>query len=359
MTTRAAPKTRLPLRAASLVVDGTVTRPLRFAGSAGDALLTALHEAMLKRGCLRDRAHKGHCLNCALLPRCAVWPLVAPADPTRRQRGAYVRPWVPLLPDLPPVVSVGVPVTYGLTVVQDGTFPALWGAFAVAFVGAARQLAEWGVGDLVAAPGTPARRGALSVGRVRWRHPITGESQPFVYAEGEPVAPPFWYEGGSAACRVPSAELTRETPETNITPSIGGDPESALGTRHSALLTVAFVTPTRLVVAGATRQTPDCATLVRRIAERVETLCAGLLISPPDDLHPAAAIAAAARVRVATDATRWEGGEKRGGIRGTVTYTGAADDLALTLPALRWGQVLGVGKGAQSGAGRLEVLSAK
>ncbi len=339
MTKPATPKNLPSLRAAAIEIDGTVTRPLRFTGGVGEALLAATREAMLKRGCLRDRAHKGQCLNCALLPRCAVWPLIAPSDPTRRQRGVFVRPWVPRLPDLPSIVPVGERVTFGLTVVQDGTFPALWGAFAAAFVGAARQLEEWGFGDLVTTPGGPARRGVLSVGRVRWLNPVTGETQPFVYTEDAPMPPPFWFEGQQPAARSPQ-------------PAGGADDDMG----H---LRVAFLTPTRLVAGDAVLRSPECGTLVRRITERLEAVCAGSQVAPPADLDAVAAVAAAGRLQIAADETRWEGGDKRGGLRGTVAYTGAAYDLAAVLPALRWGQVLGVGKGAQNGAGRMEVAGSR
>ncbi len=197
---RALPKPTHPLRVVSITVNATVTRPLRLAGNAGDAWLPALREAMLKRGCLRDRAHQGQCLNCALLPRCGVWPLIAPTDPTRRQSGIYLRPWVPVPPTLPVppsgTIPVGTQVTHGMTMIQDSTFPALWGRFAAAYVQAARQLAEWGFGAPAPIAGGGVRRGALSVGRVAWLHPVTGETQPFAPDGEADPAPPFWHEEG-------------------------------------------------------------------------------------------------------------------------------------------------------------------
>ncbi len=123
-------------------------------------------------------------------------------------------------------------------------------------------------------------------------------------------------------------------------------------------MVVAFLAPTRLVIAGETQRRPDLPLLVRRIGERVETLCKGLQVAVPPSLRGAAldaAIAASERVRIARDETQWTGGLKDGGLSGTITLDGAVDDLAVILPALRWGQALGVGKGAQMGAGRIAV----
>ncbi len=334
---RASPEPTHPLRVVSITVHATVTRPMRLAGNAGEAWLPAVREAMLKRGCLRDRAHQGQCLNCALLPRCGVWPLIAPTDPTRRQPGVYLRPWVPALLTLPTLptlpagtIPVGTQVTHGMTVIQDRTFPTLWGRFAAAYVQAARQLAEWGFGTPVPVAGG-VRRGALSVGRAAWLHPVTGDTQPFAPDDEADPAPPFWYEEDGQAA------------DTGANPAV-----------------VAFLTPTRLVIAGETRRMPDLPLLLRRIGERVETLCTGLHVVVPPSLRGAAlgvAIAAAARVRIARDETQWTGGLKDGGLSGTITLDGTADDLAAIVPALHWGQALGVGKGAQMGAGRIAVYT--
>ena len=262
-----------------------------------------------------------------------------------------MRPWVPRLPDLPPAVSVGERITLGLVVVQDSTFPTLWGAFAAAFVGAVRQLEEWGFGDLVAAPGGPTRRGALSVGRVRWLHPSTGETQPFVYTEDAPIVPPFFSEGSEF--NVPRSEQGQSHGEGDVR----GRSNPAAVTQHSALLRVSFLTPTRLTAGEAVLRTPEPGTLVQRIVERVEAVCAGVRVVPPADLDTGAVVAAG-RLQIVANETRWAGSDKRGGLQGTVTYGGTADDLAAVLPALRWGQILGVGKGAQNGAGRIEIVDA-
>ena len=78
----------------------------------------------------------------------------------------------------------------------------------------------------------------------------------------------------------------------------------------------------------------------------------------PPSLQPAAheaAVTVAAGVRIARDETRWEGGHKDGGLVGSITLDIAPHDRAALLPALRWAQALGVGKGAQTGAGRIAV----
>ncbi len=318
-----------PLRITAVEIDGSVTRPLRFGGAPGEALYAALREAMLKRGCLRDRAHKGQCMNCALLPRCAVWPIVAPADPTRRQRGAYVRPFVVRLPEMKAGgVPVGARLTYGMTLVQDQTFPALWEALALAFVQAAIQLAEWGFGLAVREGEQAARRGAISVGHVRWVHPITGESEPFTAKAITPLPP-----------------LSVTFAPTDDTPT-NADPRS---------YSLTFLTPTRLVAGGTAMQRPEPAVLLHRIAERLDAVATAVGADAPHLLDDTTFTAAIGRLEVRDDATRWIGDEARGGFVGSATLAGAPDDLAQIANVLRWGAALGVGKGTLQGAGRFVV----
>jgi hypothetical protein len=317
------------LRITAIEIDGTVTRPLRFGGPPGEALSVALREAMLKRGCLRDRDHKGQCLNCALLPQCAVWPAVAPADPTQRQRGPYVRPFVLRLPDIPPTgLQPGARVTYGATIVQDPLFPALWGAYATAFVQAARQIAEWGFGLAVREGEQAARRGAISMGRARWLNPITGETQPYTNPESGPEPPLF----------------------ATFSVDIGG---AEADTGDSLSLT--FVTPTRLVAARAPVQHPEPTLLIRRIAERLDAVADSVGVAEPGLLADGALVDASQRLQVRDDQTTWVGETARGGFVGTITLAGDPDDLARVAPVLRWGAALGVGKGTLHGAGRFVV----
>ncbi len=318
-----------PLTITTVEVDGTVTRPLRFGGLPGDALHAALREAMLKRGCLRDRAHKGECMNCALLPQCGVWPIVAPADPTRRQRGAYIRPFVLRLPEMKAGgLPVGARITYGMTLVQDRTFPALWEAYALAFVQAAIQLAEWGFGLAVREGEQAARRGAISVGRVRWVNPISHETEPFAAKVTSPIPP--------------------------LTATFAPD-ESAETSDAVEDHTLTFLTPTRLVAAGTTLQRPAPDVLLRRIAERLDSVAAAVGADEPRLLNDDSFMAALARLELRDDATQWVGDEARGGFVGSATLMGPPDDLARIAAVLRWGAALGVGKGTMQGAGRFVV----
>lgn len=319
-----------PLRITAIEIDGTVTRPLRFGGAPGEALSAALREAMLKRGCLRDRDHKGQCLNCALLPQCAVWPLVAPADPTHRQRGPYLRPLVLRLPDIPMTgLPVGARVTYGMTLVQDPIFPALWGAFGAAFMQAARLVAEWGFGLAVREGEQASRRGAISVGRARWLNPVTGETQPFSAPDGPPSAPPL-------VASFDTSDADREAPL----------PDS---------LRLTFLTPTRLVAAGATIRHPEPGVLVRRIAERIGAVASSVGAVNPDLLSDDALLAAVDHLELRDDETHWIGDAAKGGFVGSAVLVGAPDDLARIAHVLRWGAALGVGKGTLYGAGRFVV----
>jgi hypothetical protein len=319
-----------PLRITAIEIDGTVTRPLRFGGPPGEALYAALREAMLKRGCLRDRDHKGQCLNCALLPESPVWPFVAPADPTQRQRGPYLRPFVLRLPAIPPTgLPVGARVTYGMTMVQDTTFPALWGAFGAAFVFAARQIAEWGFGLAVREGEQAARRGAISVGRARWRNPVTGENQPFTIPEGKPEQPPLIASFDAPSDAAPP--LTRDT------------------------ISLTFITPTRLVAAGMTLKRPEPDVLLRRIAERIDAVAASVGVQQPNLLGDDTFLAALSHLELRADETHWIGDAAKGGFTGPATLGGPPDDLARIAHILNWGAALGVGKGTLHGAGRFVV----
>lgn len=322
------PVATTPLRVTAVEIDGTVTRPLRWEHGPGETLLGAVREAMLKRGCLREREHKGECLSCALLPQCAVWPLVAPADPTRRQRGVYLRPYVMRVPEAPSGdLPVGTRITYGMTFVQDTGFPNLWGEFAGTFVRSARQIAEWGIGTPVPMPEGPARRGAISVGRARWLNPVTGESQPLILPESGPPVPPIAYAGGTGGIVLPASIATGR-------------------------LALTFLTPTRLIIAGDTLREPAPQVLVQRILERLESVAAAVEATFPYAIRPDAALASAGRLRLTSVAMHWEGSPERGGFVGTAALVGTPDDLTMVLRVLHWGQTLGVGKGTQQGAGR-------
>lgn len=316
---------RPPLRIAAIEIDGTVTRPLHLDHPFGETLFRALKEAMLKRGCLRDWEHKGQCLDCALVPQCAVWPLVAPGDPTRRQRGAYLRPFVLRIPMLPSrQLAAGTRLTWGATIVQDTRFPAKWGAFVAALVDVARQLAEWGIGAPVRAGEQASRRGAISVGRVHWVQPLTGATEPYV-----------------------SADDLQESLPLAVAWSEGATPASV-----SADIRMTFLTPTRLVAAGKSSRSPEPLLLIRRIAERLDAVAEAVGAESPNLLANDTLLSAAGRIAIAKDETRWEGDPARGGFVGAVTLSGTANDLAAVLPALHWGAALGVGKGTLEGAGR-------
>ena len=315
------------LRLTAIEIDGTVTRSICFAQSFGEDLFAALREAMLKRGCLRDRQHKGQCLNCALLPQCAVWPAVAPADPTRRQRGPYLRPFVLRIPSADPAgLPLGARVTYGATIVHDPTFPILASAHAAAFVAAARQVAEWGFGPALREGERAARKGAISVGRVRWVNPVTGETEPLLPTGDDPPRAPL------------VATFAESTP--------GAISES---------LTLTFLTPTRLVAAGTSLTSPAADVLMRRIAERLDAVATAAGVTPPGLLDQEGFVAAIARLRLSDDTTTWIGDPKRGGFVGSVRLAAEPDDLAIIVPLLHWGGALGVGKGTLHGAGRFVI----
>lgn len=252
---------------------------------------------------------------CRLAARCA-------RRSDERQRGPFLRPFVMRVPSaVSNRLPVGARVTYGVTLVQDATFPDLWSAFADAFVHAARQIAEWGFGLAVREGEQAARRGAISVGRIRWLNPITAETLPYAPSDGPPLVATFGEE---------QAEIEDS-------------------------LSLTFLTPTRLVAAGETLVTPDPAILVRRIAERLDAVAEGVGATKLELLSDPALSRALDGLRIGTSAISWIGDPTKGGFVGSATLTGSQEDLAIVAPLLRWGAALGVGKGTLHGAGRFVV----
>jgi len=225
-------------------------------------------------------------------------------------------------------LPVGARVTYGMTIAQDQTFPALWEAFALAFMQAAIQLAEWGFGLAVREGEQAARRGAISVGRVRWVNPITGETEPFT-TKATSSLPPL------SATFAPLEDI-----------AVSEDVQS---------YSVTFLTPTRLVAGGTTVRRPDPTILLRRIAERLDVVAAAVGADAPQLLTDGSFTAEMERLGVRDGATQWIGDDARGGFVGSVSIAGAPDDLMQVAEALRWGAALGVGKGTLQGAGRFVV----
>ena len=198
---------------------------------------------------------------------------------------------------------------------------------------AARQIAEWGFGLAVREGEQAARRGAISVGRARWRNPITGENQPFTIPEGQPEQPPL-----IAAFDAPTDTGAPQTRDT---------------------LSLTFLTPTRLVLAGATLKRPEPDVLLRRVAERIDAVAASVGVAPPNLLADEAFLAALAHLELRTDETQWVGDAAKGGFTGSATLGGPPDDLARIAHVLNWGAALGVGKGTLHGAGRFVVAPSR
>lgn len=130
---------------------------------------------------------------------------------------------------------------------------------------------------------------------------------------------------------------------------------------HSALVTLHFLTPTRLIYAEALTATPEFHILIRTLLRRLSNLayfhCGGEL-----DLDFRGLIAAAEQIETVHSDVRWYDWErysarqdarmKLGGFIGKVTYRG---DLRPFLPLLRLGEIVHVGKGTSFGLGKYEM----
>jgi CRISPR-associated endoribonuclease Cas6 len=134
------------------------------------------------------------------------------------------------------------------------------------------------------------------------------------------------------------------------------------GTSASSLLTLNFLTPTRLVYAEALTTAPDFHMLIRTLLRRLSNLvyfhCGSEL-----DLNFRGLIAEAQKVETVNSDLSWYDWErysarqdkrmKLGGFIGKVMYRG---ELEPFLPLLRLGEVVHVGKGTSFGLGKYAML---
>ncbi len=188
------------------------------------------------------------------------------------------------------------------------------------------------------------RRGRLAVSAVWAENPLTGEQQSVL-------------RQGSRQVQVPDVPVTHEQMMRMANGEWRMAGESSI---HHALLTLHFLTPARLIEAGRLLkpETFRFRPFFQRLLERLEALSEAFCDTPLAVDFPTL-LAAAEGVRVAENLLAWEdvrsystrrhGESPIGGLVGRVTL--AAQDWALFLPWLLWGQFTHVGKDAVKGNG--------
>lgn len=268
------------------------------------------------------------CARCLLRSRCAypyVFDTPVPEDATRlRKYPAAPHPFVFLPPlEEKTLYRPGETLAFDLTLIGKGA------DFLPYFIYTFERLGE--------------RRG---LGKGRGRFSV--ESAVWLSPQGEET---LIYDGSAKTLRNSFRLVTVQ------------DLCSELSTLH--LLTLHFLTPTRLVYTEALTPVPDFHILIRTLLRRLSNL-AYFHCGTELNLDFRGLITAAEQVETETSDLHWYDWErysarqdarmKLGGFVGRVTYRG---DLHFFLPLLRLGEVVHVGKGTSFGLGKYEIQEGK
>jgi hypothetical protein len=266
------------------------------------------------------------CARCLLRARCAfpyVFDTPVPEEAARmRKYPAAPHPFVFLPPlEEKTLYKPGDALTFGLTLLGKGA------DFLPYFIYTFERLGE--------RRGLGKGRGRFAVESVIWRSPH-GETTQI-------------YNGVEKTLRNTFRSI-------NVQDLFFSHP--ALPSLHFALVTLHFITPTRLVYAEALTSTPDFHVLIRTLLRRLSNL-ASFHCGIELDLDFRGLIAAAEQIETVNSELSWYDWErysarqdarmKLGGFVGRVTYQG---DLQPFLPLLRLGEVVHVGKGTSFGLGK-------
>ncbi len=195
-------------------------------------------------------------------------------------------------------------------------------------------------------PGTG--RGTFRLVRVDEINPITGHTQAV-------------FESGNAILTRPRLAVSQS--------QINESAQSMYPKIASAgnLVTLQFLTPTRVVRESQLVRSPDFVSVLARLVERVSSLRTQFADGAPvDKEEKRSLLALGRRVKLVRDETRWwdaKGYSRRlgreqplGGFVGRVTYW--ASDWTPFLPWLLWGTSTHVGKNAVKGSGWFRLLLA-
>ncbi len=311
-------------RCVRLRVEARATRRIQLPPYLGSTLRGAFGVALLRSSCVLRRQE---CPTCILRSRCVYsyafeTPQNGPGEQERRYASAP-HPFVLNL-DTRPLgdQEPGSAFAFGVTLIGRAA------DFLPYFVHAFQTMGETGIGR---------GRGTFGIQAVR---AVDGRE-----TDGELI-----FEGQEL--RLPRATLGIEE-ALSVSDAIGPGP-----------LTLALITPLRLLQGGERCREPRFPVLVRNLLRRLENLvrfhCGYEGPFPYGDL-----LERAETVRIARNDTRWYDWErysnrqdrrmKLGGLVGSVTYAG---DLAPFLPLLTLGQWVNVGKGTTFGLGRYRMVPA-
>ncbi len=321
-----------------------VETPLELASYPGTALRAQMFESVWRRFCTNKAART--CLECPLLPTCPVSALLAPADNLAapaflRESG---RPWGRDVPRpyviLPPLAAgrryePSEQLLFGITLFgrSIGLLPYL--------ILSREELERQGLGQPLAENGSPPRRGRVRVERIEAYHPFSGQRQ-------------LLYQTGQRLVETPTLAVEAEEVQQQAA-SLPGE-----------RLTLAFLTPLRLVAQGELCKQPDFAVLIQRLLERLEQIV--LAYGEAERIQWLAErrphwLQLAAEVHCEEDATRWQdvaSPSRRlhrttpiGGLVGRATFVG---DLVPLRELLLWGSLIHVGKDTVKGNGWYRVV---
>ncbi|MCX7683491.1 MAG: CRISPR system precrRNA processing endoribonuclease RAMP protein Cas6, partial [Anaerolineae bacterium] len=329
----------------------------------GSALRGALFHALRHKFCAFARYPNAECSTCALAQTCPVATLVSTLDPTHtrgqdRPRPFSVQPpimngeWRKVRHESPMVrghyweredgsgvfrYEPGEPLVFGLTLYANAMqlFPYV--------VLALQDFEQGGLGRQCEQYDGRWRRGRLAVREVWAENPLTAERRS-VLREGERLV------------RVPDVPVTHE--------QVMAYGKRMMEREPASVLTLYFLTPTRLVEDGRLLKPPmfRFRPFFQRLLERLESLSEAFCDTPLPVDFPAL-LAEAETVQVVERALWWDdvcsySTRRRaespiGGLVGRVTLE--ARDWSPFLPWLLWGQFTHVGKDAVKGNGWYEV----
>jgi hypothetical protein len=308
-----------------------VRSPLELAEHPGSALRGALFGAMRSVFCANQAA--ASCAGCSLHARCPICFLLATVAEEAGRSLEVTRPYVI---DPPPAGSrlcyeAGDTLTFGITLFARALhlFPFLTVAI--------NRLEKDGLGRRRERPDDRWQGGRFVVRQVVAHNPLTGEHHPVV-------------AGGGLDLSVPDIPVTHR--------DVLAAAERLTLSGNNARLTLDFLTPTRLAVAGRTIPRPDFGVLIQRLLERLDALdrrFAGGGLDPAESFR---LVGLAGAASLAGESTRWAHAESYSnrqqrsntisGFMGQAVYSG---DLAPFLPYLIWGSITHVGKDAVKGDG--------
>jgi len=315
-----------------LHVEAEVTAPMALNEHEGSSLRGGLFHALWNRFCMNKAAPV--CADCPLVAACPVALLVSTLNPASFRGRDVPRPYA-IRPPLDDRTRYrpGDHLSFGLTLFAQALnlFPYV--------ILALDEMGRAGLG--LRLPENGWRRGTFRLVAAEAVNPLTGEHRPVARA-------------GEALVRVPDVPVTHAQVMSLV--------HGLNGSSGGATLSIAFLTPTRLVDHGDLVQRPLFRPLFQRLLERRSALSRELSDTPRRlDFHNL--VPQAQRVRLVADETRWV--ELRsystrlrratpiGGFVGRATYW--ADDWQPFLPWLIWGQFTHVGKDAVKGNGWYEL----